>query len=249
MSGLATYKGHFDIRALDYMLKAYPGWSIKLRNALHLAKRDGLLQSVNSNNISKIVPTKSGLERLSSLLPRLKRQAKWSGSLWLVTYDIAEDHKKDREVLRRFLLDQGYGKLQDSVYVAPFDPTDEVRRAVNHLSIQGEVLISRMGENGHIGEMPVQTLIERVYPIAFIDRRYQRYIASLSGDPSPERVPFLFLEFLSILKDDPQLPLALLPSDWSGWKAYVRTTQSILPHLLKDNTTASYVLERLSFSL
>ncbi len=137
LSSMSTSKGRVNLEPLKLLLKAYPELRLKLRNSLRLARRDGLVD-VNDEL------TSTGINKLNEILPRLKRQPKWSGSLWLITYDVAEKRKKDREGLRRFLKSQGYGKLQDSAYVAPFDPTMLVMNEIEKRQFKSEVILSKM---------------------------------------------------------------------------------------------------------
>jgi|GEM_PF-501518 len=242
LSSLSTSKGRVNLKLLKVMLKAYPELRLKLRNALHLAKRDGLINKHGELTVE-------GFEKLEEILPSFKRQPKWSGSLWLITYDVAEKRKKDREALRRFLKSQGYGKLQDSVYVAPFDPTRLVRGEIEKRQFKGEVIISKMGIDGHIGEMSVKELIARVYDLESISGDYLTYIQNISDDFSPEKAPFLFLEYLSILKSDPQLPVELLPADWLGKQAFELTKQKLIPSLQKDNRLRDLVLKNINLDI
>lgn len=251
LSGMSSYKGRVNLKPLEMMLDTYPSWRSRLRNALHLAKRDGYISEVavkqenKSTNASEPQLSKKGIDRLYSLLPRIKRHPVWSGSIWLVTYDIAEDRKKDREILRKFLVDQGYGKLQDSVYVSAFDPTELVKTAVNNLSIQGEVIISRMGESGHIGNMTLSELIASLYPIQSVESSYQQYINTFDKDILPAQASFILLNYLSILKIDPQLPKEMLPDDWPGEKAYELTQAYVVPLLIQHQPSSIEIIQHI----
>jgi len=239
LSSLSTSKGRVNLEPLKIMLKAYPELKLKLRNTLRLAKRDGL---INKNGELTI----DGIEKLEEILPSFKRQPKWSGSLWLITYDVAEKRKKDREALRRFLKDQGYGKLQDSVYVAPFDPTRLVRKEIEKRQFKGEVIVSKMGVGGHIGEMTVFELIAKVYDLESVSNKYMEYIQKVSAGFYPKDAPFLFLEYLAALKLDPQLPVELLPADWPGKKAFELTKKKLLPYLQQDKKVEDLVLRNIN---
>lgn len=223
-------------------MELYPDLRNKLRNAFHLAKRDGYIRK------DSLSLTQEGIDRLVGLLPKLRRHPVWSGSLWLVTYDLVENRHPDRDALRRFLIDQGYGKLQRSVYVTPFDPTDIIHQAINDLGLKGEVLISRMGTDGHIGEMSTQELIKKVYRLEPIVWEYRHFINQLTtGGFQTDELALIFLPYLAILKKDPQLPLELLPQNWPGEKARQQVTKDILPVLAANNLTSEKVLKALNF--
>lgn len=242
LSGMSSYKGRTNLKPIKVLLKAYPGLRSRLRNALHLAKRDGLID--NQEYI-----TKDGIRRIKEILPRFKRHPIWSGSLWLVTYDISEKRKNDRERLRSFLIGQGYGKLQDSIYVAPFDPTEIVKQEVAKRGIKGEILISKLGKDGHIGEMSIKELLAKIYNLEPVNTRYSNFIQKTSHGLTPQEIPVLFLEYLSILKIDPQLPVALLPENWFGQSALELTNRELLPYLVRDNSSAEQVLENFEFGM
>lgn len=240
LSNVSASGGRSPLGPLKAMLAIYPDLRARLRNALHLAIRDGLIAGDEL--------TEKGIEKLKTVLPTLKRQPKWSGSLWLVTYDIAEKRKKDRELIRKFLILQGYGKLQDSVYVAPFDPTGDVKTEVAVRGIKGEILISKMGTDGHIGEMTVAELISKVYNLNSVKTQYSTLTHHLSKTTDSTEAPLLFLEYLAALKNDPQLPKELLPADWPGDKAYSLVRTKVLPHLVKDNQVADRMLRAIDFN-
>lgn len=242
LSSLSTSKGRVNLGPLKMMLKVYPELRLKLRNTLRLAKRDGLID--NNGDL-----TIDGVEKLEDILPVFKRQSKWTGSLWLITYDVAEKRKKDRDSFRRFLTCQGYGKLQDSVYVAPFDPTKLVKTEIEKKQFKGEVIVSKMGIDGHIGEMTVFELIAKVYDLESISDKYIDYVERFSVEILPKDAPFLFLEYLAALKSDPQLPTELLPLDWPGKKAFELTKQKLIPSLQKDNRFGDLVLKNINFYL
>ena len=239
LSSMSTSKRRVNLKPLNVILKAYPELRLKLRNALHLAKRDGLINKHGELTIE-------GIEKLEEILPSFKRQPKWSGSLWLITYDVAEKRKKDREALRRFLKNQGYGKLQDSIYMAPFDPTRLVRSEIEKRQFKGEVIVSKMGVGGHIGEMTVFELITKVYDLESISDKYMEYIRKVSAGFYPKDAPFLFLEYLAALKLDPQLPVELMPADWPGNNAFELTKKKLLPYLQHDKRVEDLVLRNIN---
>jgi hypothetical protein len=55
---------------------------------------------------------------------RFQKPAKWDGQWRLIIFDISEKHKKLREKFRLTLTDIGFVRLQDSVWVYPYDCED-----------------------------------------------------------------------------------------------------------------------------
>lgn len=60
----------------------------------------------------------------------------WDGKWWLIIFDIPESKKRAREALRRFLKHFGFYRLQDSVFIHPFDCEDELRLLVEFFEIK-----------------------------------------------------------------------------------------------------------------
>ncbi|OGK29397.1 CRISPR-associated endonuclease Cas2, partial [Candidatus Roizmanbacteria bacterium RIFCSPHIGHO2_12_41_18] len=57
---------------------------------------------------------------------KIKKPAKWDGEWRVVIFDIPEKFKKAREALRNKLKDLGFVKLQESVFIFPYECEDEI---------------------------------------------------------------------------------------------------------------------------
>jgi len=75
------------------------------------------------------------------------------------------------------------------------------------------VIVSDMGRDGSIGEEDIRGLIVRVYELEKLNDRYKEWLEEFDGETIDRWAVMLFL---SILKDDPQLPFVLLPKWWKG---------------------------------
>ncbi len=75
------------------------------------------------------------------------------------------------------------------------------------------VIVSDMGKDGSVGEEDIRSLLVRVYELDKLNDRYKEWLEECDGG-SIDRWAVMY--FLSILKDDPQLPFALLPKWWKG---------------------------------
>jgi len=187
-----------------------------IKNAIQTARKRGWVRVVKRNALPEI--TKEGMIRLASRLPQYDEKRVWDGRMHIVTYDIPEVHKHDRELLRGYLRIIRCGRLQDSVWVTPYNPIDLVRSFAESHDLHGTIIASDMGKDGSIGEEDVKGLIVRVYGLESLNDRYADWIESEKDKGAVDA--FLMLKFLSILKDDPQLPFALLPAWWKGDTAY-----------------------------
>jgi len=83
-----------------------------------------------------IVLTRKGAERVLQVKRKLKEKKKRKDGKWImIIFDIPEKRKQARELLRGALLDLGYQKLQQSVWVSPYDVYDETEETVRSYHI------------------------------------------------------------------------------------------------------------------
>ena len=182
-----------------------------IKNAIITAKKRGYVKTVRRNAWPEI--TEEGRKRLAAILPQYDERRAWDGKLHLVTYDIPEIQANDRHVLRDYLRRIGCGRLQDSVWITPYNPIDTLRVFVEEHRLRGSVIVSDMGRDGSIGEEDIRGLIVRVYELEKLNDRYKEWLEEFDGETIDRWAVMLFL---SILQDDPQLPFVLLPKWWKG---------------------------------
>lgn len=188
-----------------------------IKEAIKHARRRGWLTPARRRHAQEAI-TKEGKKRLAMVIPQYDRERAWDGRMHLVTYDIPETKRGDRDMMREYLRRIGCGRLQDSVWMTPYNPVDTLHGFIEERGLSGTVIVSDMGEGGAIGEEDVRALIVRVYRLEQLDERYEQW---LRENPRPSAVNhWAVIRYLSILSDDPQLPFALLPSWWHGDKAY-----------------------------
>src|SRR3989339_850710 len=81
----------------------------------------------------KIVLTKEGIKKSINFKldeMKIKIPPKWDGEWRIVIFDIPERFKKAREALRKKIKDLGFVKLQESVFVFPYECEDEINFVV-----------------------------------------------------------------------------------------------------------------------
>lgn len=206
----ALYAARKDLNELNFST---------IEHAFFSLKKKGLVNSIKEELYYKPQITETGIKRLKSNFPFYESQRIWDGRIYLVTYDVAEESKKDRERLRSYLLKIHCGKLQDSVYLTPYNPTEVLREFIEEAGLDGEVLISNLGEDGHIGGENLKELLSRIYQLDHLNDRYLEFLETYQQNKKIDKTGIIF-DFYSILADDPQLPFSLLPEEWPGKKAY-----------------------------
>jgi len=185
-----------------------------IKRAISEARRRGLIKK-SAKRRAPLEITREGKRRLSSLIPKYDEQRVWDGRMHLVTYDIPEKQADNRRLLREYLIRIGGGRLQDSVWITPYNPIDTLRTLIDEKSLGGTVVISDLGKDGSIGEEDIHALVVRIFKLEVLDQRYEEWLEKV------ERVDhWALIKYFSILRDDPQLPFPLLPVWWKGDKVY-----------------------------
>jgi phenylacetic acid degradation operon negative regulatory protein len=151
-------------------------------------------------------------------LPFYDAERIWDGRIYLVTYDIVEERKSDREKLRQTLLRLGCAKLQASVYLTPYNPAEVLRESLEKHGLQGAVLVSNLGGDGSIGDEDLKELLARIYDLRGLNAEYGAFLAKYRHRVTDKNE--MIFAFLNVLQKDSQLPFALLPEWWLGDKAY-----------------------------
>lgn len=191
------------------------------RRALTYLVSQGLMKRANTRRTSlDVAITKLGKERIHGLLPMYREDRPWDGHMYLLSYDIPTIANKKRDLLREYLRRIGAVILQESLWLTPYNPRDIVDDFVHAHEIGGSILVSKLGTDGAIGEEKLEELIARVYRLDALNGRYETFLGT-HGNRRKNLVKFqISLAYYAILKDDPQLPFALLPRDFLGAKAY-----------------------------
>ncbi len=188
------------------------------KHALTQLRRQRFISQRRKRSPTDIAITAAGRRRLAKLLPTYQEKRPWDGTLYLVSYDVAETHRQKRDMLREYLRRIGCGMLQESLWVTPYNPRDLVDDFINHYGLRGTMLVSKLGRDGALGEEELPNLLDRVYGLSELNRRYSNFLQDVRAG---RKTPFqLAIQYYSILADDPQLPFSLVPKDWLGERAY-----------------------------
>lgn len=199
--------------AADQFLHQYNYDTIK--QAIINAKRRGLVKRSRHHAWPEI--TKQGKKRLMALIPQYDQVRKWDNRLHFVTYDIPEKKRSDRDLLREYLRRIGCGMLQESVWLTPYNPIDILRTFIEEKALAGTIVVSDIGKDGSVGEEDVTSMVVRVFKLEKLNNRYEEWLSEIDKNGLDH---WMLMGYLSILRDDPQLPFSLLPSWWKGDRAY-----------------------------
>jgi len=178
------------------------------KTAIYNTKRAGWIRADGSL-------TKEGREKLIRILPFWHEPKKWDGKWYLVIFDIPEKIRLKRDIFREDLRKLGFGQLQASVWISPYNYLNNILEIIRFYRIENFVILS---ETDKLGQEESQNLAKRIWNLDKINEEYKKFIQKYYLTK-----PSIFemkIDFYSIFRKDPQLPLDLLPEDWKGEEAY-----------------------------
>jgi len=190
-------------------------------HALQHTKEQGLTCLIRKAGGLRISLTEEGEKRIRGKIPQYKMKRPWDRKLYLITYDVPESKRSQRDKLRYFLNQILAVKLQESVYLSPYNHRKEIKAFVEENGIPGTVIVSDTGIRGSIGSKDFRTLVSEAYKLESLNQRYGEFIKEYGPrSTKPCSRAEVALAFNAVLQDDPQIPFDLLPNDWLGEEAY-----------------------------
>ena len=206
-----------------------------VRSALSRMSQRGWLQSRRIGRRSYYSLTPKGEKLLTEGAQRifLGRQGPWDGRWRILTYRIPDNYSDLRTRLRRELGWIGFGRLDASFYIAPYDYSDELDELFERLEVEEYVDLFVAEYRGPETDCD---LVDRAWNLDELNEKYAAFIAKYrplfesdrgaidNGDgPAPEdyfvRRFMLIHEYREFPFIDPDLPEELLPDDWRGTEA------------------------------
>jgi len=130
------YYAIFDRHRLDRIpIKKYRRFRendrLKFSQQLYQLKREGFIKRYFDGKKEFLEITNKGKEKLKKIITqelKISPPPKWDGKWRLVIFDIPDDKKDKRDMVRNKLEQLGFIKLQESVYVFPFDCHEQINR-------------------------------------------------------------------------------------------------------------------------
>jgi phenylacetic acid degradation operon negative regulatory protein len=160
-----------------------------------------------------------GEEMWSREFPLFKLSQKpWDGWWRIISFDIPEKLKGRRDYLRKKIERLGMGKMQESLYITPFDFGKDLKE---YIDIHGLSDFVDVFEARHIFGYDPKKLAWRVWRLEKLEERYRELLEAFSHHNALtiDNRHSLQVKFEEILLDDPLLPKELLPYDWVGFRA------------------------------
>jgi DNA-binding transcriptional regulator PaaX len=202
----AFEQAHIDMRDINYD---------KIKRALANLVHDDLLLRSKKRSVLDIQITKAGLSRINEAFPYYRTNRPWDEHIYLISYDIPETANAKRNTLREYIQKTGGARLQDSLWINPYNPQELLEKFTRDKNINGTILVSKLGRDGAIGNESLSDLLRKTYHFDELTTRYNDFIHRRHSSRFQ-----LALHYQNILADDPQLPFELEPKGFPAKRAY-----------------------------
>lgn len=190
-----------------------------IKQAIYVLTRKQLIRRSHERSALNVTITDLGKKRLQTIIPSYLTARPWDGFVYLVSYDIPAKQNHQRDRLRDHIKATGGALLQESLWINPYNPSLLLEEFATRHNIPGAILVSKLGRDGAIGEENLTDVIARVYELDKLADRYSEFIERFEENQKIKPVALIH-DYLNILKDDSQLPFALLPKDFPADRAY-----------------------------
>ncbi len=177
----------------------------------------GYIEKVIKKRKTYLRLTPGGKERIKREFSlSLWQERKWDKKWRIVIFDIAEENRNIRDGLREKLKELGFGMLQKSVWISPYDFILDFREFMKSLGLGKNVFAL---ESSSLLADDYKKLAERVWGLNQLNSQYKKLFQLLKnlydrGETSKEKLREIKSRYLEILREDPCLPRELLPDDW-----------------------------------
>ena len=169
--------------------------------------------------------TSQGSKTLKQDIPLLAlSEKKWRQKWCLVMFDIPQKEFHIRDALRRKLVSLGFGQWQRSVYLSPYDLTQEINQYLKHQKLFNFAVCL---EAKRLSPSDNRSLARKAWKLDKLADKYYQFIQNCDGleekigDNSfkKEELTGIVEQYLNLLENDPFLPRELLPLNWPFRKA------------------------------
>lgn len=143
----------------------------------------------------------------------------------ILTFSLPESWQRQRHGLRSRLTWAGFGSLHSGVWIAPSTP-DMVGQLVEELGVDAHVHVFQVRRSPFTD---LAKVARETFDLDGLAAGYQQFLADWADIPDdrPSEDPLaltlrLSTEWLLILRDDPRIPVQLLPEGWPAVPAQER---------------------------
>jgi phenylacetic acid degradation operon negative regulatory protein len=217
------------------LTESYESWAYRnglLQQVSRLERQQLLERDATSPNDRLYRLTARGrLRALGGRDPEERWARPWDGRWRMVLFDVATAQNAQRQRLRRYLRDKGFGYLQNSAWITP-DPLEEEREILGGGKINVESLIF-LEARPCAGESDGE-IVGGAWDFERINRRYERHLKILNERPGAALRDEYHAKamqrwaaaergaWLDAVRNDPLLSARILPPGYLGPEAWHR---------------------------
>jgi phenylacetic acid degradation operon negative regulatory protein len=200
-----------------------------IRNAFSHLKKEGYIVSPSRSFYGITEPGRQFIYSINQK-PLLYDHV-WDHNWYLVMVEIPESERRKRDQFRNDILQVGFGLLYHSVYMAPWDYSEEVAQLIQKHGINGNVTVFK-GTIHNREITPEHAAV--IWQLDALEQKYQEQsewfihefkprlqkLLETEIKPDPLDLFLLYLNLGEVVSElylvDPMLPQELLPTDWNG---------------------------------
>jgi len=202
-----------------YILNDFPWERRSVFNTIYNSLKTGDIEKIVKNGEVYLRITGQGEDQLKRDFPITN----WQGEEWdekwrIVIFDIPEETKKVRDRLREKLKELGFGMIQESVWLTPYNVAKDIRDFLVSQGLADNAFVL-VCERLYAGDE--KELANNIWHLEEINEKYQNWLEKVKDLKTKDKklAQELKIEYLDILVSDPHLPEELLPDDWLAKKA------------------------------
>lgn len=143
----------------------------------------------------------------------------------ILTFSLPESWQRQRHGLRSRLTWAGFGSLHSGVWIAPSTP-DMVGQLVEELGVDAHAYVFQIRPSRFTD---LARVARETFDLEGLAAGYEQFLADWADCPDDQPVGDelaltlrLSTEWLLVLRDDPRIPIQLLPDDWPAVRAQER---------------------------
>src|SRR3954469_5248327 len=162
----------------------------QIRSCLRRLVAEGLFERKGRGTAARFEATAAGMAALGSTVERTRLAYAqdaagrgWDRTWRLVAFAIPEARRAARDALRDRLLALGGAAIQGGLYVSPHPWHKDVRAEAERLGVGDLVTVGTNHALGVGGGRDPRELVQRLWPVATLAARYDRFVAHYEAVP------------------------------------------------------------------
>jgi phenylacetic acid degradation operon negative regulatory protein len=192
----------------------------KTKGTISTLLKEGLIEGGEGEKSYRL--TEKGFLELALHFPYVRfLKDKWDGKWRILSYEIPEKKRELRDKLRRQVAGWGLGPWHRSFWLTPHPIISDLRELV--FGKEEETYIQAFEADHIFGDREI--LIEKVWGRSELERKYRElfkkwHIILSQNDDKIAKLSKVSAEYISLLRQDPGLPVELVGSNWIGHEAF-----------------------------